>query len=131
MRTFHLLKTPDILCANDIVSVVSYFLVSSCREQLSRTGTEIDQHGEGAQVSRYPTVNPKFSLVGRIGNGKRCCVYESAMLSTPSRVRVPVQWNALQISPPQKIKEVSRDNRCLNLFRARIARHRDLRAFWT
>ena len=33
---------------------VSYFLVNSCREQLSRAGTEIDQHGEGAQVSRYP-----------------------------------------------------------------------------
>jgi hypothetical protein len=36
---------------------VSYFLVNSCRVQLSRAGTEIDQHGEGAQVSRYPTVN--------------------------------------------------------------------------
>ncbi|MDX6456701.1 MAG: hypothetical protein QOE55_398 [Acidobacteriaceae bacterium] len=36
---------------------VSYFLVNSCREQFSRAGTEIDQHGEEAQVSRYPTVN--------------------------------------------------------------------------
>src|SRR6266566_7647016 len=48
---------------------VSYFLVNSCREQLSRAGTEIDQHGAGAQVFRYPHSQPKFSLVGRIGHG--------------------------------------------------------------
>jgi hypothetical protein len=42
MRTFHLLKTPDILLANDIRLPVCYFLVNSCGEQLSRAGTEID-----------------------------------------------------------------------------------------
>jgi hypothetical protein len=41
-----------------------------------------------------------FSPAGRISPEKRPSVYESAMPSAPKRVRVPVQWNALQIFPP-------------------------------